>query len=72
VKVVYSRGLIRLVAGDKYEIHPSLKKAYERLEFDIPAEATAGGTLTLTWNGQPGRGGAGRGCQVAEIWLQKR
>jgi hypothetical protein len=72
VKVVYSRGLIRLVAGDKYEIHPLLKKAYERLEFDIPAEATAGGTLTLTWNGQPGRGGNGRGCQVAEIWLQKR
>jgi hypothetical protein len=72
VKVIYSRGLIRLVAGDKYEIHPLLKKPYERLEFDIPAEVTAGGTLILTWNGQPGRGGNGRGCQVAEVWLQKR
>jgi hypothetical protein len=72
VRVVYSRGLIRLVAGEKYEIHPLIKKPYERLEFDIPVEAIANGALTLSWNGQPGRGGNGRGCQVAEVWLMKR
>ena len=52
--------------------HPPLRKPYERLEFDVPAAATAGGNLTLSWYGQPGRGGNGRGCQVAEVWLMKK
>ncbi len=72
VRVVYGRGQLRLVAGEATEIHPLLKKAYERLEFDIPAEATAGGVLNLSWYGVPGRGGNGRGCQVAEVWLMKK
>jgi hypothetical protein len=72
VRVVYGRGQLRLVAGESTEIHPLLKKAYERLEFDIPATATAGGELTLSWYGVPGRGGNGRGCQVAEVWLMKK
>jgi hypothetical protein len=72
VRVVYGRGVIRLAAGDDLEVHPLLKKPYERLEFDIPPESIRGGTLTLTWTGQPGRGGNGRGCQVAEVWLMKR
>jgi hypothetical protein len=35
-------------------------------------EATQTGELTLTWHGEPGRGGNGRGCQVAEVWLTKK
>ena len=35
-------------------------------------EATTGGVLDLRWYGVPGRGGAGRGCQVAEVWLIKK
>jgi hypothetical protein len=41
------------------------------IEFDIPAEATSGGKLTLTWHSNPERGGPGRGCQIAEVWLIK-
>jgi hypothetical protein len=68
-KVVYGGGPVRLVANDKTEIHPALTKTYQPLEFDIPPEATKTGTLTLTWTRPPGGGGAGRGCQVAEVWL---
>ena len=38
-------------------------------EFDLPAEATSGGELRLTWSKPPGDGGTGRGVQVAEVWL---
>jgi hypothetical protein len=68
VRVVYGGGPIRLLANEN-EVHPLLNKPYERLEFDLPAEAAAKGELTLRWYGQPGRGGPGRGCQVAEVWL---
>jgi hypothetical protein len=72
VKVVYGGGPIRLVANDKQEVHTPLTKAYQALEFVLPATATADGTLTLTWTRPPGGGGAGRGCQVAEVWLMPR
>jgi len=64
---------IRLVANDRFEIHPYRKKVFppRPLEFSIPREATAGGTLNLKWYGTPGRGGNGRGNQVAEVWLIK-
>jgi hypothetical protein len=39
------------------------------VEFDIPAEATQGGELRLTWSRPAGLGGNGRGVQVAEVWL---
>ena len=42
------------------------------VEFDIPAAATAGGELILTWTAEAGRGGTGRGCQVAEVFLMKK
>ncbi len=71
VRVVYGNGMMRLTANDK-EVHGLLAKPYERVEFDIPPEATARGVLELRWYGQPGRGGPGRGCQVAEVWLIKR
>ncbi len=65
---------IRLLADDKYEIHPEIAKPRPMvpLEFDVPVEATRDGQLTLTWYRTPGRGGNGRGCAVAEIWLIKK
>jgi hypothetical protein len=42
------------------------------LEFDIPAEATRSGELHLRWAKEPGLGGAGRGLQVAEVWLMRK
>jgi hypothetical protein len=42
------------------------------LGFDIPAEATSSGELSLIWNREPGLGGNGRGCQVAEVWLIRK
>ncbi len=71
VRVVYGAGPVRLRANGKHEIHGYLEKLYEVLEYAIPADATRGGVLTLEWNRPPGVGGAGRGCQVAEVWLIK-
>jgi hypothetical protein len=77
IRVVYGgdapKRKIRLVAGNEIEIHPLLLKPFpiKPLEFSIPQAATAGGELTLTWTGEPGLGGNGRGCQVSEIWLMK-
>jgi hypothetical protein len=78
VRVVYAGDTwarrIRLVAGDGHEVHPYLEKPRPilPLEFDIPPGAIRNGALTLTWQGEPGRGGNGRGCQVAEVWLIRR
>jgi hypothetical protein len=65
---------VRLVANERLEVHPYLAKPNppEPLEFDLPQEATEKGTLTLSWFAEPGRGGNGRGCQVAEVWLVKK
>lgn len=78
LRVVYAGDspgtMIRLLADDKLEVHPLLKKEapIRPLEFDIPLEATEDGELTLTWYRTPGLGGNGRGCQVAEVWLIKK
>jgi hypothetical protein len=72
VRAVYGGGPIQLMANENVEIHPPLTKTYQVVEFNIPCEATAGGELTLTWARSPGGGGAGRGCQVAEVWLMRR
>jgi hypothetical protein len=75
VRIVYAgeqaRIPIRLVANGNTEIHGYHEKPMPPvpLEFDIPQAATQGGTLTLEWTRQQGLGGAGRGCQVAEVWL---
>ena len=77
VRVVYAgdnfRPRLRLLANDAVEVHPWLRKPYpvRPVEFDIAPAATAKGELTLTWYQEPGRGGNGRGCQVAEVWLIK-
>ncbi len=72
VKAVYGGGPIGLLADDQFEIHAPLTKSYQPLQFDIPPAATAKGELTLTWRRPPGAGGAGRGCQVAEVWLMRQ
>ena len=73
VRVVYGRegraARIRLVANEATEIHGFLSKPFERLEFDLPAAITRSGGLTLSWTQEPGAGGNGRGCEVAEVWL---
>ena len=78
VRVVYGgdspKKKIRLSAGDGLEVHPLMPKPWpiQPIEFDIPAKATAGGEMTLTWQREPGLGGNGRGCQVSEVWLIKK
>ena len=78
VRVVYSgetpEKKIRLVAADNLEVHPFISKPLpiRPLEFDIPVDATRRGDLTLRWFREPGLGGNGRGCQVAEVWLIKK
>jgi hypothetical protein len=72
---------IRLVAISSFakevtkqiEIHPFQAKPQPvaPIEFEIPGEATSNGELTLMWQTNPDRGGAGRGCQIAEVWLIK-
>jgi hypothetical protein len=72
VRAVYGRerggATIRLDAED-HEVHGPIERPFEPVEFPIPREATEDGELTLTWRGVQGRGGNGRGCQVAEVWL---
>ena len=76
IRITYSSATqqiqIKLVANDKFEIHPLVKKELHPVEFDIPAAATVSGELNLTWTQAPGSRGAGRGCQVAEVWLIKK
>ncbi len=76
VRITYSSATqqipIKLVANDTFEIHPLIKKELNPVEFDIPTTATANGELNLTWTQAPGSRGAGRGCQVAEVWLIKK
>lgn len=71
---VYSQNVrIRLMADDAHEVHGPMPKPspVAPVEFAVPRAATADGTLTLTWRIGDGVGGAGRGNQVAEVWLIK-
>jgi hypothetical protein len=78
IRVVYAgdspRQKMRLVANGSIEIHPYMAKPtpYRPIEFDIPREATQKGELNLAWTREPGQGGNGRGCAVAEVWLIKK
>jgi hypothetical protein len=62
------------MAAGGIEIHPFIEKAFpvSPQEFDIPGKATERGELELSWFREPGQGGNGRGCQVAEVWLIKK
>ena len=78
VRVLYSgdrpQEPVRLETGDGTEIHPFMDKPnpLRPVEYEIPASATAGGTLELRWYGKPGRGGNGRGCAIGEVWLLRQ
>ena len=78
LRVVYAgdrrRTRLRLVANERIELHPFMAKEFpiKPVELNIPREATADGSLTLSWRQAPGAGGAGRGCQVAEVWLMRQ
>ena len=74
VRVVYAGDAMRtriLLDADGAEVHPLLAKPtpVRPLEFPVPPGSTADGRLELRWTQEPGRGGSGRGCQVAEVWL---
>ena len=78
IRVVYAGGdvepKLRLVAGEKYEIHSWLTRPvpFRPLEFDIPQAATAGGRLELTFSKEPGLRGNGRGLEIGEVWLIRK
>lgn len=63
--------ILRLAANERFEIHGfrQIVQLTEPVEFAVPREATKTGELALRWTRQPGLGGAGRGCQIAEVWL---
>jgi hypothetical protein len=81
VRVVYMgrRFKIGLMANDTIQVHPYIggitPGESSRLqlpapqEFPIPQQATANGELKLSWSREPGLGGSGTGCSVAEVWL---
>lgn len=64
----------RVDSSTGYEVHPWIEKPQPDapVEYDVPREATADGTLTLLFEQEPGRGGGGRGAQVAEVWLIRK
>jgi hypothetical protein len=78
VRVVYAgdspRPKIRLTANDNVEIHPLMSRPvpFRPLEFDLPQSVTAQGQLQLKWYRETGLGDAGRGLQIAEVWLVRK
>jgi len=64
----------RLLADGTHEIHGwrQKPKPVAPVEFRVPPEATADGSLSLEFQRKPGMGGAGRAVQVAEVWLTPR
>ena len=65
---------LRLMADGAYTVHDYMAKPVPvaPVMFDVPREATQDGHLVLEWNQTPGVGGAGRGTQIAEVWLIRR
>jgi hypothetical protein len=76
VRVTYggdARRVAMRMTANAMEVHPFREKGTtaEPVEFEIPQQATATGTLMLEWTRTPGLGGNGRGTQVSEVWLIK-
>jgi hypothetical protein len=71
VRVVYAGGPVRLDADGNLVHPPEDARPFAPIERPIPAAATADGALELTFSRAPGAGGAGRGNQIAEVWLLK-
>jgi hypothetical protein len=78
LRITYSgdapQQFVRLATAEGTELHPLMAKPdpTQPLELDVPPALTADGTLELHWTGAPRRGGNGRGCQVAEVWLLRK
>jgi hypothetical protein len=77
LRVTYAGDMFRIriaLEADGQPIHDLIAKPHPPapVEFDLPRDITADGELTLRWTREPGRGGNGRGCQVAEVWLLRR
>lgn len=78
VKVVYGgdnfTSRLKMTANNGIEVHGWLERPvpFRPLEFDIPREAVTAGSLKLSVYKEPGRGGAGRGNSVSEVWLMRR
>ena len=78
IRVVYSAEPLRKVKvrmeADGEPIHDLMFKPDKMtpLEFAIPESVTADGELNIRWTREPGLGGNGRGCQVAEVWLLRQ
>jgi hypothetical protein len=78
LRVVYAgdspRPKLRLTANDNVEIHPLMARPvpFRPIEFDIPQSVTSQGQLRLKWNRETGLGDAGRGLQIAEVWLVRK
>jgi hypothetical protein len=65
--------MVRLT-GDDEEIHPMMAKPnpVQPVEFDVPAELTRDGELTLGCTASVGGDSPRRGCQIAEVWLIRK
>jgi hypothetical protein len=71
VKITYAgryRPTMTLTANGNYQLHGPLKQPAPiwPIEYQVPREATQGGTLDLEWKLDEGRG-----CMVSEVWLMK-
>ena len=79
VRILYSsvdagaRGAkVRCIADGDVTVHDFVMKQPAPMEFDIPPATTADGVLELAFQQAPGSRGAGRGAQVAAIWLVRK
>ena len=64
----------KLTAEPGIEIHPYMLRPtpVRALDFDVPAEATHSGTLTLHWSLEPGTAGFASSVAVAEVLLMRK
>jgi hypothetical protein len=76
VRVVFvgRGGKIRIVANDGIEVNPGFARPtpMQPVEFDIPAAAVRGGTLTLRWQLEAGQGGFNAETAIAEVFLIRK
>jgi hypothetical protein len=64
--------VVRLTADGQELSEMPKPRPIQPVEIDIPAELTRDGALTVGCKGVAGRGGPGRGCQIAEVWLMRK
>jgi hypothetical protein len=64
----------KLTANETIEIHPYMARPtpVQALDFDVPADATRSGILTLRWSLEPGTAGFASSVAVAEVMLMRK